>query len=488
MSFQTPGANGTEWHSDVWFYNPASLPTTLIVRRVAQPTRRFSYMLAPHASLKLGRVLAELGGGPGGDGITTDALVIEAPYRWGEQLTAYSRTYTQASTGGTYGQAVPALPSLTAYSTHLSEFVYYPDVPATNAQFLLDERKPGRFRHNFGAVNDLDRPVTVRLRFGSEVALPPSPPERQQEIVVAPHSVANVSIENLFTKEIIQNYPARIWVTADTPLPVWMSMVDNLSGDATFIPFTLIDILGSSAKQVVVPAVTHTPGANGTFWSTDLYGVFRNFEAGESFTLDSRATFIPRQSCGTATRIEGKLRGVAAIPSVPEDQVDPVYQSIFPDVARQFVGCTDNDSMTGALAMPRGSWMAGFTRTYTTRSSDGATFGEMLPFYPADGFPVQHFSGIEVSATNRVNIGLFNGFTDRDVRLAISIYDSGGTLAASANVTLQPGQGQQNRLSDLVGILPAGNYGLSIIPQNDGRSWAYVSLVDNVTGDPTNWW
>jgi hypothetical protein len=45
-----------------------------------------------------------------------------------------------------------------------------------------------------------------------------------------------------------------------------------------------------------------------------------------------------------------------------------------------------------------------------------------------------------------------------------------------------------------VGALPAGTYGMTVLPLDDpangvkGRSWAWVSLVDNVTGDPTNRW
>jgi hypothetical protein len=45
-----------------------------------------------------------------------------------------------------------------------------------------------------------------------------------------------------------------------------------------------------------------------------------------------------------------------------------------------------------------------------------------------------------------------------------------------------------------VGAIPAGTYGMTVLPLDDpengvkGRSWAWVSLVDNVTGDPTNWW
>jgi hypothetical protein len=36
--------------------------------------------------------------------------------------------------------------------------------------------------------------------------------------------------------------------------------------------------------------------------------------------------------------------------------------------------------------------------------------------------------------------------------------------------------------------IPNGIYGLSVVPLDGTGCWPYVSLVDNVTGDPTNWW
>jgi hypothetical protein len=135
--------------------------------------------------------------------------------------------------------------------------------------------------------------------------------------------------------------------------------------------------------------------------------------------------------------------------------------------------------------------MAGFTRTYTTREPDGATFGDMLPFYPSQGWPAQHFSGVEVSAQLRVNIGLFNAF-EYPVRYDLRLYDAAGALIAQNSVTLAGNAGQQAGLSQFLGDIPQGTYGLTIMPQDSrdgpGRSWAYVSLVDNITGDPTNWW
>ncbi|NLH10107.1 MAG: hypothetical protein GX464_02030, partial [Holophagae bacterium] len=65
-------------------------------------------------------------------------------------------------------------------------------------------------------------------------------------------------------------------------------------------------------------------------------------------------------------------------------------------------------------------------------------------------------------------------------------------------VTLPPHASVQERLETMLGrpldSFAVGTYGLTVLPLDDtphgvqGRSWAYVSMVDNVTGDPTNWW
>jgi hypothetical protein len=112
------GQNNTFWRSDLWLYNPADTDTDVTLRRVVRPAQTSVRHLPAHGSLALRNVLSVLGGGAAGDGVTLDALVIEAPYRWGAQLSAYSRTFTDAPDGGTYGQAVPAVPTTAGYSTH----------------------------------------------------------------------------------------------------------------------------------------------------------------------------------------------------------------------------------------------------------------------------------------------------------------------------------------------------------------------------------
>ncbi|MEP0775877.1 MAG: hypothetical protein HRF46_16160, partial [Acidobacteriota bacterium] len=119
-------------------------------------------------------------------------------------------------------------------------------------------------------------------------------------------------------------------------------------------------------------------------------------------------------------------------------------------------------------------------------------------FYPPYGWPVQHFAGLEISPRFRINLGLYNGNTERSIVHRLTLYAADGSKVAEKELTLQPRANLVERLEDLVGIprdsLPAGSYGLTVLPLDDrpngvqGRSWAFVSVVDNVTGDPTNWW
>lgn len=489
-----PGANGTYWKSDLWLFNPSDEPMTCTIRRVASPSSRREVVLPAQGSLKLADVLRLLGGGPasiGGDGVINDALMITSSYRWGAQLVAYSRTFTASSRpeerGGTYGQAVPAVPSRVGYSTHLPLFersssVFY----NTQTEFVIDRRDPARFRHNIGVVNDSAETLTVGLRYGS---LGNVPLEAERSFTVPPHSVSNTNVESLFSTEVMATRGPRVWITVSRPTPVWMSVVDNVTGDASFVPYTIFGIRSDAETKSAIPVVARTNGANGTFWRTDLYGVFPQIVP-EDREQNPRTTFYPAFGCQSMAPLEVLLEGIAGPPAPPGLFWLRHWHSIFPDVVGQFAQC-GTENAAGAIELPLASWMSGYSRTYTTRASDGGSYGEILPFYPAGGWPVQHFSGIEVSGSFRINLGLYNGL-DRPVKHRLLLYDENGRLAAQRDRTLETRQQLQLPLAEIFPNLQAGLYGLSVVPLDDeqgpGKSWAYVAIVDNITNDPSHFW
>ena len=486
-----PGKENTFWTSDLWLYNPSETATTVTVRRVAAPESEKTVDLAPHASLHIVDALAWAGGGPEGDGVTHDALVLTSPYRWGAQVVAVSRSRTPApevdlaAAGGTLGHAVTAVPTRLGYSNHLPVEVSQEGLTSvsSDSRLLLDLREAGRFRHNVGVVNDSSEPIEVSVTAG--VHFWHAAPGQVQTFTVAPHSVRIVDLETL-----VGGAPV-VMLAASRPCIVWSSMVDNVSGDASFVPFTQLYLRGDEEIRSAIPVVAHTHGSHGTEWVTDVY-YDRAFDDHGSYEEDlyyyaPEAHFHPSSpsACG----------GVAAGAelTVPSLAAPPVAG----DVVRAFAPCAADADVKGALEIHTGSWMSAWSRTYTTRA-DGGTYGSTLPLYPYRGWPVQHFAGIEVSPGTRVNLGLYNGDPDHAIAHRLTLYAADGTVAAERTLTLEPWASVQDGLEVMFGLpygsIPAGTYGLTVLPLDDaaagveGRSWAYVSLVDNVTGDPTNWW
>jgi hypothetical protein len=99
---------------------------------VASPAETRTVGLPAHGSVRIPDALSNLGGGSSGDGAAHDAVVLTAPYRWGEQVVAVSRSFTAVAGGGTYGHAVTAAPGRAGYSNHL----VYPGEPEPVARWL----------------------------------------------------------------------------------------------------------------------------------------------------------------------------------------------------------------------------------------------------------------------------------------------------------------------------------------------------------------
>jgi len=514
----TPGLHSTVWTSTAWLYNPSSEAVTVEVRRVVAPDVRRQVELGPHASVQLPDVLAWAGGGPAGDGVAHDALVLTSPYRWGEQVVAASRTSTPASAAGhpgSYGQAVVAVPGRLGYSNHLQlvenwTVVYYnvTEQGQRAAHFDLDRLTPGRYRHNLGVVNDHPEPLHVTLVWGWDDAFErmtwdERPPETIRSLEVAARDVEVFNLESLFPESVQTSWAPRVAVFADRPAAIWLSMVDNSTGDATFVPFTAFHWrTDADDNRAAIPVVTHSSGTDGTRWVTDVYAIQGNaWHPLDDNGYDRPRAILhpaePATACG-GYGVQGEilvdLQGQTGPPGSLWDPGDAV---VFPDVVRLFPPCAQDTEVSGGLEVVTASWTTGYSRTYTTRE-DGGTYGEMLPFYPINGWPVQHFAGVEVSDEFRVNVGLFNGDHGHAIAQRLTLYAADGSLAAERTLTLQPLASYQRSLDHIFGLedgtLPQGTYGLTVLPLDDdaagvqGHCWAYVSLVDNTTGDPTNWW
>lgn len=509
-----PGARGTDWTTQLWLYNPASEATTARLRRVTRPEQVREVAVPARGSERIDDLLGWLGAGAAGDGTRHEAVVVTSPSHWAEELVVFGRISTpDSSTDGRFGHALPAVPGRVGYSNH-----YEANVPNTLTSTALDPavveldlRPGGRYRVNLGVTNDLDEQVSLRLEWGLGKLYGSRPPGATQHVRVPPHAVRLVALESLFPAEVRDNWPPRIAVWGRRPAALWVSIVDNVTGDATFVPFTTFMLRnGSDDDRMVLPVAARLPGEAGTRWQTDLLGL-REAAYLEPQPLMAYRPTEPATACGgeaAATgSIEARVLGEVGMPldrwlatlegifggPVPADWAERHVDTVFRDVVGRIPGCADDHATKGALEVAAANWTAAWSRTSTTRA-DGGTYGGMLPLYPPGGWPVQHFAGVEVGPGQRVNLGLYNGVGERAVDHRLELHAADGRLAAERTVRLEPHEHAQRRLEQWLGAVPDGLYGLTVTPLDDpdggapGRSWAYVSLVDERTGDPVNLW
>lgn len=528
----TLGHQGVHWQTYLWLYNPSDTTTTVTLRRLLSPDATHTVVLAGHGSVRIDDVLLVLGGGLTGDSTTHDALFVSSEYRWAEQITAHARIWTRdPATGGTFGHAVPAVPAPWGYSNHSTNPMddlgtdpgFNIGANSLSAHIDLDLREPGRYRHTIGIINPAAEEVEIELawtfRDGSQLLSPTDPDsDRRVTLSIPPHDLLVAGIESLFPDEVVEGWVPRIGVFSAEPAIVWYAMIDNQTHDATFIPYTLFfatpafQVSEESPQSLVdyrlaLPVVANTAGVTASAWQTDLYG----YDHGHWNMPTPVAAFHPSQpgECtidpvlGEAFRfLEGELampvdRWLQTTNAPPDDAwqvIDPL-RTIFPDVVRHFPECSDATDVKGGLEILAGSWFSGFSRTYTTRA-DGGTYGGMLPLYPPGGWPIQHFAGLEASDNTRINIGFFNGDHEHQITSRVTLYDASGSQVAQRHVTLSPLASLQREISHFFHLsgLDPGSYGLTVLPIDDpaadvqGRSWAYVSVIDNTTNDPTNLW
>ncbi len=401
---------GRSGASELWLYNPSGAATTVRVRRVTHPEQERSVDLAAHGSFRVADAVSWIGGGPDGDGTIHETLVLTSPHRWGEQVVAVSRSSTPSSepaehaAGGTAGHAVTAVPTRLGYTNHLYELPFAIEwYQGVMSQVLLDRTTPGRFRHNIGIVNDADTPLTMTFTLGPVGFLPGTyemPPEHTFSITVPPHRVQVTQLEPLLPAGLLDTWPATFSVVGERPAIVFLSMVDNVTGDATFVPYTLLFLRGGDCDppRVAGRGSTLAPGSvarcggptplaptgrpgGPTSISTPPVRVDSPLAFFHPGVARDRAAAAPWPRAASSS---GHVTG-AVLDWPPENVGQAVlpWRTVFPDVAHAFPPCAaDEDLHAGALELRAGTWLAGWTRTYTTRA-DGGTYGEMLPLYPS---------------------------------------------------------------------------------------------------------
>ncbi|HKS24841.1 MAG TPA: PKD domain-containing protein [Thermoanaerobaculia bacterium] len=438
---QTNGAGGSVWRTELTLFNAGNEPAYgqfIFLPSAGGSVQTRQLYLVGKQSLTYANALQELFGMSSGTG----ALAIEAQSATTTpNLKITSRTFTTGSSG-TYGQAVPQVS----------------DSALQQSLYLTGMESDTAFRTNIGLVNRSNDGVGAQLTLvdANGTALATS------TVVVAPNNFSQAALSAFFPS-VTGNYASlsmRITTGAPGAISAYASVLDNRTQDPVYIQAVPL----ASASKLVIPAVGRLPGANGTFWRSDVTLFNANEFTPQTVTLRYRAAGADNRNAPSHqyTVLAGRTMVLA-------------------DVLSAF-GLT---SGSGALEV---TWSAGSapvvtSRTYTTVAG-GGTFGQSID--PVAAFGRDAFvPGLRSDFNFRSNVGFVND-SDVTTGVTVSLLGANGQTLATAFVQLPPKSNAQSSVAALFPDVNVNFLGSFTLQAHDdsGQLFAYGSIVDNGSGDP----
>lgn len=250
----------------------------------------------------------------------------------------------------------------------------------------------------------------------------------------------------------------RLTLTEGSPpvtLESWMLIVEQDVSEK-------IEVRGLAAGSRHFPAVAHTPGAEGTFFVSDL--AIANPGPERELTL----IFTPSGADGTSEFSAVRLALRANETVVLNDVVRSVFDS----------------SGSGTIEIRGAGTDVRMSSRTVNRTADG-TFGLTIPSVKETaGFGGRLIvSQIRRNLRFRTNLGLAE-LSGKGSEATIRVRDREGALVGSLSVQLEPFTQRQVPLASFVAVTELESAWAEVVPSGqDDLVAAYGSVVDNRTGD-----
>ncbi|MEO8218292.1 MAG: PKD domain-containing protein [Acidobacteriota bacterium] len=433
------GAGVSVWTTELTIFNSGPSSAILEIRFLSRtggtPLSR-QVELRSNETIRYANALADLFGMNQGTG----ALAVEATNpSLRPEIHVASRTFTSDGEGS-YGQAVPDTGDYLPAVTYLTSLSSTPE-----------------FRTNIGLVNRSQSPVvaTMQLRDSSGTVLDTA------SIPLEGNSFRQSSIAAFFPsapEQDLSGMSVRVEAPAAGAVEAYASVIDNRSQDPVFISGRPADV----STPIVVPAVAHTPGAQGTFWKSDV--TLFNPMASE-LTLSIQLLGVGQEN--------GRTVSIAPSSSVT---IDDVVTWLGAEGQGTLV-ITPINSQTAPVVT---------SRTYTTRESDGGTYGQAIDAVDGSSFLLRAaITGLKSEGGFRSNVGFVN-MADESISIDLRLVAGDGTVTSTV-VALAPRQSIQTAAAVLfpeVKFETLGGFSLEATTAASGGMFMYASMIDNRSGDP----
>ena len=453
-----PGAGGTAWRSDVSVVNRNSGAATVVLEYtsvVDQTTGAAAATVPADGTLMWRDVLVTAFGlAQSGTGKGTLKVASDLP------VTVASRTYNQTPQG-TFGQYMPSVETGSGLASgevgvlpHLSQDdAYRTHVGLANLSSGFS--CSGRITLHDQSGHAIGSPITMVVEPGRSL---------QQDYVFTAAGAGSQDVAYA-TVEVL-TAGCRMWAYA--------SVVDAATGDPTTIPIQ--PQAGASAASpavaatYIVPVVAHWPGAGDTAWRSDVSVVNRSA---------SKANVTLNYVSVTDAMAGSYATTVAAGATV-----------MWRDVLVAVLGLAPSGTNKGTLRVVSNVPLTVASRTYN--ETPQGTFGQYIPALEANSTVAAGKTGVlphlTQNAAYRTHVGFANLSSSGSCTGRFWLFGpSGAALGSPVEVTAAAGLSMQRDY--VFAAAGAGTadvaYATVDVVAGTCEAWAYASVVDAATGDPT---
>jgi hypothetical protein len=433
------GLGGVPWFSDVAITNPDDETMSFWIHYRPDTSTVLSQWieLGPGETVLYEDIVADLFGA--GDGRGT--LWIEVVAKSLAEPAVSSRTYSRRNSIN-FGQGMPAVTSLEAGTSYLPG--------------LKHSNDPGEFRANVAVSAGTDSNVraTFDLYRGDE-GLVVTGVNRN----IAAGQQKQWAIDKLFPGEVPPGVPVTVRASLSKPGVAYASLGDNTSNDAvTYMG-------GVPGLTWYVPAIAHNPGAEGTFWSSNVAIVN---------TSDTEATvqleYLPEKTNNSSG-------GLLA----PEIVLQPGETVELEDVASQIFGIENGK---GVLVVTSTETVVVVSRVFTD-APEGGTSGHGLQTVGPVAFELREVAmpGVRMQDGYRTNVGVVTG--EKWTMTHFRLIDADGSPLAEESINIPPRTLRQWSITQLFGQGvtlpdPVG----SVVVDADSEFFSYLVVADPSSQDP----
>jgi len=433
------GAAGTRWVTDLVIRNQGSTPADAMMeywpQEGIQPTP-IPISIQPGAVMKIDNVIEDR------FQLLESAGAIRVSSN--QPILVSSRTYNLLEEG-TYGQAIPGQREEDA-------------LLEGERGYLIGLAESDTHRTNLGFVNPLSSDSTVRITMYDTTG---NPIGSSRSWTLSGHSFVQIDhVLEQFGTPPIEEARAEVEILSGAVFS-YISIVDQKTGDPVYRPVQRA--LGATRG---LPGVSRAPGEAGTLWRTELWILSTS-----SYEQEAILKFLPRQG----------ESGYEDLPLI----IQPGAMIHVNDALNEISHIAEG---SGTYVLETGPEVLVTGRTYTEKEI--GTYGQGLvslrPDLAISGENAGYLIMGEETEKSRSNLGLINPGQD-PVDITLQGISPDGTTLLSHQWTIEGESSVQ--VDHILTLFSQNDLGSATIrisisdPDRGGSIWAWLSVVDQVTGD-----